>query len=192
MIHAFLTGSTLAGCLETARQIGRVVEPKFDPDLTPYSDAGGWPVRADDHALVLRKRTSTSLVYDPLSDAGKDPRFAAELEFLRVTNVVCYVADSQIARMEANHFGVRTLSELFVRIDRDVSRIPVVFALNKRDLPNIESEVELIARLQWGGPSAYVLTIATQGVGIVRVIEEISRLGSLTYEATHVYRGLPE
>ena len=58
--------------------------------------------------------------------------------------------------------------------DRFGTEVPIVIALNKRDVPNALTRPELLAGLDLDGYPVYE-TIATKGIGIKRAFQSIAR-----------------
>jgi mutual gliding-motility protein MglA len=94
---------------------------------------------------------------------------------MRAADGIIFVADSQIARRGANLGAIGALHDLLVELGRDPNLIPLVFALNKRDLPGIYSEENLRALLPWPRCD-HVATTATTGDGIPAVVQSLVRL----------------
>lgn len=172
MKRVFFAGTPLAGRWTTMNAIGRVVDPTFDPSTRPFDD-GGWLVRVprSNSSLLLRAATRTSAAYDMLDDKG----YEQEADFVRAADVICYVIDSQRARADANVFGIGALLDLFARMGREPSSVPVVFQLNKRDLADVTS-VEDCEHLFLWSRREFVPTVATRGEGIERLLRAIANI----------------
>jgi signal recognition particle receptor subunit beta len=86
---------------------------------------------------------------------------------------VVFVSDSQAARADANLESLENLRENLAELGRDLTRIPLVFQHNKRDLPELLPVAELDSFLNpFGAPS--VPTSAKNGQGIYEGLEKIS------------------
>ena len=86
---------------------------------------------------------------------------------------VVFVSDSQVARADANLESLENLRENLGDMGRELSRIPIVFQHNKRDLPDLLPVDELNSLLNpFGAPS--VPTSAKSGEGIYEGLEKIS------------------
>jgi hypothetical protein len=59
-----------------------------------------------------------------------------------------------------------------LEVGRDPDAVPLVFQLNKRDLPNILSVAEMTSVLTWGRCD-YEETVATQGLGVPRALDRL-------------------
>ncbi|MBN2154965.1 MAG: GTPase domain-containing protein [Candidatus Lokiarchaeota archaeon] len=100
------------------------------------------------------------------SATGQD--FYASTRPATVTNLdgIIFVADSQYAFLLDN---TRSWNELFLYYGENFYQIPIVVCLNKRDLPSIVSEEQIISHFQLSKFLKFKLipTIANQGRGVV-------------------------
>jgi hypothetical protein len=91
---------------------------------------------------------------------------------------IVLVADSQVLRWDHNLGSLARLRADLRLAGRDLERIPVVFQLNKRDLPDIMSAKEMRRGLRTGYCD-YVETIAHRRLGVkdaVRCLLDLLRL----------------
>jgi predicted GTPase len=128
--------------------------------------------------LELRCRVDSSLVYDVVDDADRDPVYAAQRDFIATSDMVIFVVDSQRERLAASASCFEHLRVALARLGRDPASIPVVFALNKRDLPNIASVAELRTMFQ-SLVCKHVETVAHQGQGIDGLVDAVFELGAV-------------
>ncbi len=85
-----------------------------------------------------------------------------------------FVADTQSARLDANHESLDDLNANLAEQGRKLSAIPHVFQWNKRDLPDLVPIDELDRRLNlFGAPS--LPSVATRGDGVFDVLERVTR-----------------
>lgn len=78
---------------------------------------------------------------------------------------VVFVADSQNNQSINNGQSFENLAENATRVGIDFERMPLVVQFNKRDLPNILTEEEILAR--WDAtPWPVVFSNAVQGLGV--------------------------
>src|SRR5690606_5607519 len=99
---------------------------------------------------------------------------------LRRVVAVLFVVDSQRARLEANRERLGRLDSNLRYVGRMPAAVPVVFALNKRDLEgkqgtDILSVEELQAELRWP-VCRYVETSARTGRGVDEAIAQVLEL----------------
>jgi mutual gliding-motility protein MglA len=85
---------------------------------------------------------------------------------------VCFVADSQRARMDANLESFENLAENLEGQGRNLSDIPLVFQFNKRDLPGVMSMDEMDAELNALGVPVFPTSAAT-GEGVLEALDAL-------------------
>ncbi len=101
---------------------------------------------------------------------------------LNGADAIVFVADTQLARLDANHDSLDDLNANLAEQGRKLSAVPHAFQWNKRDLPEISSVDELDRRLNlFGAPS--VATVATTGEGVFETLEKVTRLAVDAYRA---------
>lgn len=94
---------------------------------------------------------------------------------LRAVDGLIFVADSQLEKMEANLESLDGLEKNLAEQGYDISKIPLVFQWNKRDLPNVTPCEDLEKRLnKWGAPSFEAA--AVNGEGVFETLKEVSKL----------------
>lgn len=96
--------------------------------------------------------------------------------FMRIVDGIVLVIDSQRERLAADAERVEMLVRDLEDAGRDPHVVPLVFQLNKRDLPNAERMELLQDALQWPGPTAYVESVAKRGLGASEALETLLRL----------------
>lgn len=93
---------------------------------------------------------------------------------LRGVDGIIFVADSQIDKMEDNLESLRDLESNLEEEGYELSKMPMVFMWNKRDLPNIVSTIDLNSKLnKYDRPS--VETTAVNGQGVFNGLKLISK-----------------
>src|SRR5438876_12259908 len=65
---------------------------------------------------------------------------------LKGVDGVCFVADSQVERMEANVEAMQNLYDNMAQYGYDLTKVPFLLQYNKRDLPNAASIKDLQAQ----------------------------------------------
>jgi mutual gliding-motility protein MglA len=94
---------------------------------------------------------------------------------LKGVDGVCFVADSQIERMEANQESLENLRDNLKEQCYDIEKIPLVMQWNKRDLPNAAPVEDLSRILNWRKRPEFNAT-ATNGFGVFDTLKEIAKL----------------
>jgi signal recognition particle receptor subunit beta len=94
---------------------------------------------------------------------------------LKGVDGVVFVADSQIARIEANQESLENLRTNLAEQGYSLDKIPFVIQYNKRDMPEIES-VEELRRLLNPSNTADFEGIARTGVGVFDTLKAVAKL----------------
>jgi mutual gliding-motility protein MglA len=79
---------------------------------------------------------------------------------------VAFIADSQVNEVRANQASFKDLRRNLRENGIDPSAMPIVIQYNKRDLPNIRSEGEIMRMASQGKERTFMAT-ATHGIGVV-------------------------
>jgi len=95
---------------------------------------------------------------------------------LKGADGVVFVADSQRAMLDANVESLANLRENLAEIGLDLDEIPVVFQLNKRDLPNALPREDLQKALDPTGTHEFVEASAVTGAGVFETLKLVSKL----------------
>jgi predicted GTPase len=100
-----------------------------------------------------------------------------ETEFMRRADAVVFVVDSQTVRTYQSAGMVERLRDDLILLGRDPLAIPLVFQLNKRDLPSEEiTPLEELKELHRWPFAAYVESIASQGIGVKEALDKVLEL----------------
>lgn len=143
--------------------------------------------------VSLETETDRTLFFDLLPiDVGVIGGFKTRLQLYTVPGQVFYnttrklvlkgvdgivfVADSQLAMLDANADSFRNLQDNLAEIDLSVDDIPLVIQLNKRDLPNIATPDQMLDRLDPARRFEHVESVAASGVGVFDTLKTISKL----------------
>ena len=79
---------------------------------------------------------------------------------------VAFIADSQVNEVRANQASFKDLRRNLRENGIDPATMPIVIQYNKRDLPNIRSEEEIMRMASQGKERTYLAT-ATHGIGVI-------------------------
>jgi signal recognition particle receptor subunit beta len=93
---------------------------------------------------------------------------------LKGVDGVVFVADSQDERMDANIESLYNLEENLQANGYDLSKIPYVLQLNKRDLPNVIPAEEMVAELQRKDEPVHE-AIAAKGNGVFDTLKSVAK-----------------
>src|SRR5262249_31795163 len=96
---------------------------------------------------------------------------------LKGVDGVIFVADSQVERMDANVESVENLVVNLKSQGYDLSSIPYVLQLNKRDLPNVVTVDEMTRQLvRKKPPEPTFEAVAARGVGVFETLKGVAKL----------------
>jgi signal recognition particle receptor subunit beta len=94
---------------------------------------------------------------------------------LKGVDGVIFVADSQVERMDANAESIENLMINLKTQGYDLTAIPYVLQLNKRDLPNVAS-VEEMQKLLVRKNEPMIEAVAAKGVGVFETLKAVAKL----------------
>ena len=94
---------------------------------------------------------------------------------LKGVDAIIMVADSQVERMDANEESVYNLKLNLKDQGYNLSDIPYVLQLNKRDLPNIAPVEEMTRLLVQRGEPVFE-AVASKGVGVFDTLKTCAKL----------------
>jgi mutual gliding-motility protein MglA len=93
---------------------------------------------------------------------------------LKGVDGVVFVADSQEERFDANLESISNLTENLKEQGFDITKMPYVLQLNKRDLPNAMPAEDLKQQLLVKGEPV-IEAVAPQGVGVLTTLKAVAR-----------------
>jgi signal recognition particle receptor subunit beta len=93
---------------------------------------------------------------------------------LKGVDGVVFVADSQEERMDANIESLHNLEENLRVQGYELSNLPYVLQLNKRDLPNVVPTAELVKELQRKGEPV-LEAVASTGIGVFDTLKAVAK-----------------
>ncbi len=93
---------------------------------------------------------------------------------LKGVDGIVFVADSQLAAMDANIESLRNLEENLAELNLNLDQVPFVFQYNKRDIRNIHAVEKMDQTLNPKGYPAFEAA-ALHGVGVFETLKGISR-----------------
>jgi len=95
---------------------------------------------------------------------------------LKGVDGIVFVADSQLAMIDANLESFKNLRDNLAEIGLNLDDIPLVIQLNKRDLPNIADVDTILGVLDPDRKYEHLEGSAVTGVGVFETLKEISKL----------------
>ena len=95
---------------------------------------------------------------------------------LKGVDGIVFVADSQQAMQDANVESLDNLRENLKELGVKLDELPMVFQLNKRDLPNVAPVQAMLDRLDPERKHDHIESVAATGVGVFETLKLISKL----------------
>lgn len=166
-------GPTGSGKTTTIRALhDRLDSDTHGPVLAP-TEPGGATLFFDLLTVDLGALEGRSVRLQLLSGPGDPGQSEIRRTVLRGADGVIFVADSAPDRLDANREAVAALYADLEDLGRPGAAIPIVFQLNKRDLPDAVSEDELNRVLNPQGAPSFS-TVATLQHGVVEPVTAVS------------------
>jgi signal recognition particle receptor subunit beta len=99
---------------------------------------------------------------------------------------VAFIADSRVTAARSNAESFVNLKQNLRDAGRDIKSVPLVIQFNKRDLPEVRSDAELVALAKMGAEPVF-RAVASRGEGVgetfvallERVLQKLEREGAL-------------
>jgi len=105
---------------------------------------------------------------------------------LKGVDGIVFVADSQIARMEANIESMDNLRTNLAEQGYSLDKLPHVIQYNKRDLPNVLPVEKLRKDLNtWGVPDFEAIATAPHGPGVFETLKKVAKLMMVELRRSH-------
>jgi len=95
---------------------------------------------------------------------------------LKGVDGIVFVADSQMAMLDANMESLRNLETNLAELNIPMGAVPLIFQFNKRDIRSIQTVDKLNEVLNPGG-APWFEAAALHGIGVFETLKGISRLG---------------
>lgn len=115
---------------------------------------------------------SEGVVFDVFTVAGQRRHASQRIKVLRDCDGIIFMADSTPEQMNEN---LASIQELRIALGTDrMATLPIIVALNKRDLPNALPIDYMVRMLDLEGHPVYN-TIATEGKNLLRMFQRVLR-----------------
>ncbi|WP_300673254.1 GTPase [Desulfoluna sp.] len=151
-------GPALSGKTTNLMQLHELIHPGQCGDLMSLETRGDRTLFFDLLPILTRTEGDYRVKIKLFTVPGQVAHDATRKAVLSRADGVVFVADSQITQAVNNFQSFENLEKNAGRIGLDFNRLPLVVQFNKRDLPDIQSEEEILTR--WG-PAKLPVTFAT-------------------------------
>lgn len=161
-------GPSLSGKTTGLRWLYDQVEGLTKGGFTSIADPTGRTLYFDFTPFSASGR----VILDAYTVAGQARHKSQRKVILRGVDGIILILDSTPEMQPYNKESVDELRDFLG--DKFGAEVPIVIALNKRDVPNAMSRPEMLANLGLEGYPIYE-TIATKGIGVKRAFQSIAR-----------------
>lgn len=168
-------GPGLSGKTTSLKHIYSVVKPQRRGELVTLATEGDRTIFFDFLPLHVKEVQGMGLRFQLYTVPGQVFYEATRRLVVQGADGVVFVADSDPNAREDNFTSLAALRANLTDNDVDVETFPVVFQLNKRDLPNAMSVQSMNAELNWLGAPVHE-TCATVGTGVLPALRDISKM----------------
>ena len=155
---------------------GRLMTLETKNDRTLFFDLLPLTFRSDGGDVKLRIKVFTV--------PGQPIHTSTRKLVLQGADGVVLVADSRISETEHNAASFLDLRDNLKANGNDIGRIPLVIQFNKRDLPDVRGDAEIVQMATRGREPVYT-AIAKDGVGVVETFLALLQLTWSTLDRAH-------
>lgn len=168
-------GPGLSGKTTSLKHIYSVVKPQRRGELVTLATEGDRTIFFDFLPLHVKEVQGMGVRFQLYTVPGQVFYEATRRLVVQGADGVVFVADSHPDARDENRESLAALRTNLADNDVDVETFPIVFQLNKRDLPNAMSVEVMNAELNWIGAPVHE-TSATVGTGVLPALKDISKL----------------
>lgn len=177
-------GPARSGKTTNLMELHDLINPGQCGDLMSLETRGDRTLFFDMLPILARTEGEYRVKIKLFTVPGQVAHDATRKAVLSRSDGVIFVADSQVTQSVNNFQSFENLEKNAGRVGLDFDHLPLVVQFNKRDLPDILSEEEILSR--WG-PSGLPVTFATalKGRGVRATFETILSATYQTLNACH-------
>lgn len=169
-------GPAMSGKTTNLMQLHDVLQPSLKGEMMTLETQGDRTLFFDLLPLGFRAPSGLLVKFKLFTVPGQVAHDGTRKAVLSRADGVVFVADSQRNQVLNNAESFENLAENAARVGLDFDTMPMVVQFNKRDLPDILSEVEVSERWQ-GAEWPLVFASALAGDGVVetfrRLLEQV-------------------
>ena len=171
-------GPALSGKTTNLMRLHDMLEGADCGELMTFETKGDRTLFFDLLPLIIRSDSGVTVKFKLYTVPGQVAHDATRKAVLSRADGVVFVADSQTSQAMNNFESFENLEKNAGRVGLDVDHLPLVIQFNKRDLPDIISEDDVLQR--WaptGLPITFSSALTGQGVA-----DTFKRLLEITYD----------
>lgn len=168
-------GPPLSGKTTNLQALHRQLNPELCGRLTTLDTANDRTLFFDLLPLSMKTPTGYRIKLKLFTVPGQVIHAATRRLVLAGADGVVFVADSQLSEARNNNEFWRGMNRYMKENGIDPGKMPTVIQFNKRDLPNIRSEEELL-HMRQKGPEPIVKAVAIRGEGVRETLYVLLKL----------------
>lgn len=175
-------GPAQSGKTRNLTRLHGLARPQMKGELMTLETQKGRTLFFDLLPLALRAPTGLLIKLRLFTVPGLVQHGGTRMAVLSRADGVVFVADSQRAQAQNNAEAFQSLADNAARVGLDFERLPLVVQFNKRDLPDVATESEVLARYRattW----PVIFASATRGEGVVATFACLLSLIYRRYDA---------
>ena len=171
-------GPAMSGKTTNLMQLHDLLQPELKGEIMTLETKGDRTLFFDLLPLGFRASSGMLVKFKLFTVPGQVAHDGTRKAVLSRADGVVFVADSQRNQILNNAESFENLAENSARVGLDFEELPLVVQFNKRDLPNVLSEVEILERWQGASwPLVFSSAVNRQGVN-----ETFHKLLELVYK----------
>lgn len=159
-------GPALSGKTTNLQAIHRLLSPEGRGRLMTLETRDDRTLFFDLLPLTLSTESGLTVRIKLFTVPGQVIHNSTRRLVLQGADGVAFIADSQVNEVRANQASFKDLRRNLKENGINPSRLPLVIQYNKRDLPNIRSEEEIMRMAAQGTEKTFLAT-ATHGTGVM-------------------------
>ena len=168
-------GPAQCGKTTSLRAVHRSIPEEERPELVSLPTDQERPLYYDFVPITLAQVGDFDVRVHVYTVPGEGHYRASREVVLRDTDGIVFVADSRRTMLDANLASFDELSEILYEQKTPLTRTPLVFQYNKRDLPDIVGIEDLDKQLNYLQAPTFP-TVATTGQGVDDALQKIAAL----------------
>lgn len=165
-------GPALSGKTTNLMRLHDLLEEKRRGELMTFETKGDRTLFFDLLPLAVRSESGCTIKFKLFTVPGQVAHDATRKAVLSRADGVAFVADSQIGQARTNFESFDNLEQNIGRVGLDFDTLPLVVQFNKRDLPDIAPEEEILRRWEPTGLPIF-FGAALKGVGVVETFQSL-------------------
>ena len=168
-------GPALSGKTTNLMRLHDMVEGRHCGELMSFETKGDRTLFFDLLPLSVQSKNGSRVKFKLFTVPGQVAHDATRKAVLSRADGVVFVADSQTNQAMSNFASFENLEKNAGRVGLDFDHLPLVIQFNKRDLPDVVAETDILER--WA-PAGLPITFssALRGTGVRETFEHLLKI----------------